>query len=266
MTQQYRAKKSLGQNFLKSSAIVAKMIHAAQLTAHDVVLEVGPGKGVLTRALLETGCRVIAVEKDSALVALLRETFAHEIASRRLTLVESDILKFNPVGYGLRSAHYKLIANIPYYITGEILRLFLSGAHQPERMVLLVQKEVAQRIVARDGAESILSLSVKAFGTPTLVASVPKKYFSPAPKVDSAVLLIANISRTNFTDADEARFFALVKAGFAHKRKVLTSNLSEFFDHDALAAFLKKRGRDVRARAENLSLPDWLSLARLSLK
>lgn len=258
----HRAKKSLGQNFLKSKAVVEKMIAAAQVTANDTVLEIGPGKGILTEALLHTGCTVIALEKDRELLPPLREKFANELAAKRLVLKEVDVLEFEPSNEPLLSGGYKLVANIPYYITGEILQKFLSNTHAPSCAALLVQKEVAQRIVARDGKESILSISVQAYGEPRLVMNVSKKYFSPAPKVDSAVLLIEKISKNNFGDVSEEKFFELVKAGFAHKRKVLTSNLSEYFKKETLEAFLNEHGRSQSARAEELSLSDWLTLSK----
>ncbi|GMU74063.1 MAG: ribosomal RNA small subunit methyltransferase A [Candidatus Campbellbacteria bacterium] len=258
----HRAKKHLGQNFLKSKVVVAKMVAAADILEGDVVLEIGPGKGVLTEALLQTGCVVVAIEKDRELLPLLQEKFQKEIAANKLHLIEDDILQFSPEKNTLLSHGYKLVANIPYYITGEILEKFLSNQHAPSCAVLLVQKEVAQRVVARDGRESILSISVKAFGTPKIVTAVPKKYFSPAPKVDSAVLLINNITKNNFKDMSEKRFFEIVKTGFAHKRKVLTSNLSSLFPKETLGAFFKEHGRPLSVRAEELSLSDWLSLSR----
>ncbi len=161
--QTHRAKKALGQHFLTSKKIVSEIASVAELTRDDTVLEVGPGKGVLTRALLETGAHVVAVEKDRDLVETLSHPFASEIDSKQLTIVQGDVLTFEPAAYGLKEHAYKLVANIPYYITGEIMRRFLSGGSQPERMVLLVQKEVAERVVARDTKESILSMSVKLY-------------------------------------------------------------------------------------------------------
>ncbi len=257
------AKKHLGQNFLKSKAAIARMVEAGAVHANDIVLEIGPGKGALTKALLATGAHVVAVEKDVDLIPLLQEKFAHEIATQQLELIEGDVLSFDPARHATTTHGYKLIANIPYYITGELLEYFLAHTHQPERAVLLVQKEVAQRIVARDERESILSLSVKVFGTPKLVMTVSKKYFSPAPKVDSAILCITDISRENFAHIHERDFFTIVKAGFAHKRKVLSSNLSHLFTKEALEHFLKTHGHDVRVRAEELSLSDWLALSTM---
>lgn len=259
----HRPKKSLGQNFLKSRVVVARILSAADVSENDTVLEIGPGKGVLTEALLSAGARVVAVEKDRELLPLLQEKFKKEIASQQLVLIEDNVLQFNPEEHDMLRDGYKLVANIPYYITGEILEKFLSHTHPPSCAVLLVQKEVAQRIIARDGKESILSISVKAYGTPRLVMNVSKKYFSPAPKVDSAVLCIDNISKNNFADVSEEHFFEIVKVGFAHKRKVLISNLSSHFKRETLEMFLKERGRSLRARAEELSLADWLALERI---
>ncbi len=258
----HRAKKHLGQNFLTSEKIVLDMVHAAGVTTADTVLEIGPGKGVLTRALLTHARRVVAIEKDSELVVLLNETFAHEIREGRLVLIENDIRDVLSKDTGLLPKTFKVVANIPYYITGEIIERVLSGAHQPETAALLVQKEVAQRIVARDSAESILSIAVKAYGVPRIARLVPKSFFTPRPKVDSAILVIDHISRKHFADADEARFFALVKQGFAHKRKKLASNLEGLVAKDAFASFAEERGLPEGARAEELSLEDWLALTR----
>ncbi|MCR4274621.1 MAG: 16S rRNA (adenine(1518)-N(6)/adenine(1519)-N(6))-dimethyltransferase RsmA [Candidatus Campbellbacteria bacterium] len=258
----HRAKKELGQNFLKSKLAISKIVEVASLSATDTVLEIGPGKGALTRALLDTGCTVIAIEKDGELIVLLQKTFAEEIASKKLTLIQGDIRTVDFSHYLLQATSYKLIANIPYYITGEILELFLEHGPQPERIVVLVQKEVAQRIVARDKKESILSLSVKAYGTPKIVMNVSKKYFSPAPKVDSAVLCISDISKKKFAGGDEKKFFTLVKAGFAHKRKQLVPNLASLVPKETLSRFLTEHGHSARERAEELSVDDWLALSQ----
>jgi 16S rRNA (adenine1518-N6/adenine1519-N6)-dimethyltransferase len=255
----HRAKKELGQNFLKSKVALNKIIEVGELSTNDTVLEIGPGKGALTRALLDTGCRVLAVEKDGELITHLQNIFAPEITSKQLHIIQDDIRSFNFSRYKLGAISYKLIANIPYYITGEILELFLAGEHKPERIVVLVQKEVAQRIVAHDEKESILSMSVKVFGIPKLVMNVSKKYFSPAPKVDSAILLITNIT-SNLSPADEKKFFMLVKAGFAHKRKQLVPNLASLIPKETLSRFLTEHGHSASARAEELSVSDWIAL------
>src|SRR3989344_5771535 len=223
-----KAKKSLGQNFLKSKKALKDMIGAGEVGENDIVLEAGPGKGALTEELLKKAGKVIAVEKDDMLVEFLRDKFKVEIESGKLELVHGDILEFNPATYHLQpktynlplttyhlppttfpsqSTTFKLIANIPYYITGQFLRKFLSGDTRPSKMVILLQKEVVKRIVANDGKESILSISIKAYGRPKNIGKVSKESFSPKPKVDSAILLIDNISRNFFKKIDEKRFF-----------------------------------------------------------
>jgi len=278
-----RAKKALGQNFLKSEPALRKIVEAGEINPSDVILEIGPGKGALTEKLLEKNCKVIAVEKDRELFEFLQNKFSSQISSGSLVLVHDDILKFEPSTYSLETKTYKIIANIPYNITGAILKKFLTANHQPESMVLMVQNEVAKRIVARDNKESILSISVKAYGEPKMVMKVPARYFSPAPKVDSAVIAITNISRKLFINNTqpeqgstlnnalnnafnkdkglEERFWEIVKTGFAHKRKKLSGNLKGFFVKrgEQKESLLKKFGDK---RAEDLNLGDWIELAK----
>lgn len=193
-----KSKKSLGQHFLKSHAVVQKMVETAAISREDIVLEIGPGKGVLTKALLECVGKVIAVEKDEQLRPFLENLFQEEIKKGTLELIFGDILQFTkekPLYKGSSFVKYKVVANIPYYITGEFLRAFLSGDFQPKSMTLLAQKEVAERIVASDGKESVLSISVKTYGVPTYVQTVLAHEFLPPPKVDSAILHISDISK-----------------------------------------------------------------------
>src|ERR1035437_5355248 len=218
------AKKSLGQNFLMHARIAERIALSAKLPADAVVFEIGPGTGMLTRELLKLSGKVIALEADHGLFEKLQSDFASEIASGRLELISGDIRTFDisslPKGYAL-------VANIPYYLTGEIFRMFLESKNQPSSMTLLVQKEVAERI-ARSKKDSILSLSVKAYGTPKYEFTVVRGAFRPAPKVDSAVLTVRDISRKNFASKqEEEKFFALLHAGFAHKRKFVRKNLTE---------------------------------------
>lgn len=271
-------KKSLGQNFLTSIPARIAIVKAGNLTASDVVLEIGPGRGFLTKGLLESGARVVALEKDRELLPVLAETFATEVESGQLTVTEGDVLEFNPaeyfstsnpalklsaIDYPLSTTPYKLIANIPYYITGAILSRYLSHDHQPTQMVVLVQKEVAERVVARDKKESILSLAVKVYGDPKIVYRVNKGSFNPIPKVDSAVLSIENISRKNFTNKEhEDLFFKLIKAGFAHKRKFTLSNLREVFPTVDFLTHFKTLSLSEKSRAEDVSLSLWLKLSQ----
>lgn len=259
------AKKSLGQNFLKSKVALMKMIEAGEVNSNDVVLEVGPGKGALTEKLVAIAKKVIAVEKDDRLILFLKDKFATDIATGKLEIVHGDILDFKE-----SEGKYKIIANIPYYITGLFLRKFLEETtNQPEKIVVMVQKEIAQRVVASPQAgqkESLLSMSIKAYGTPKMVMKVDKENFSPAPNVDSAILLISNISKKFFTENNisEQKFFEILHAGFAHKRKMLLGNLKEWstchVDH--LREVFKKCQVSEKIRAEDLNLQNWAELVK----
>lgn len=270
------AKKSLGQNFLKSKAALRAMIEAAKIGVESgggnanssaVVLEIGPGKGALTEALLEQNAHVVAIEKDNRLIELLQEKFKGEIASGQLQIIHGDALAFDPsTPFSSEHATYKIVANIPYYITGQFFKHYLTDINQPQSIVVMVQKEVAHRIVANDRKESLLSLSVKCYGTPRSIMTVQKKYFSPAPKVDSAIIAIENISRDFFNNipdnVSEKLFFTLIKAGFAHKRKVLISNLETLAPREKIKSIFEKLNISEKIRAEDLALSDWKNLAR----
>ncbi|MBI5644682.1 ribosomal RNA small subunit methyltransferase A [Candidatus Kaiserbacteria bacterium] len=249
----------LGQHFLKHTWAARKLAHAAAPRAGETIVEIGPGKGVLTRELLALSS-VIAIEKDETLVAKLRETFATELDSGRLQIISADIRDITPEQLGLHAGSYVVAANIPYYITGEIIRQFLSTDAQPRAMALLVQKEVAQRIVSKK--ESILSISVKAYGIPKIVEKVSRTHFSPPPKVDSAILLIADIAKSFFREISEERFFAVVRAGFASRRKFVANNLSALFDRATVQQHLEAAGIAEKARAEDVSLEQWKKLAQ----
>jgi len=258
------AKKSLGQNFLNSKAVARDIVRAAELLPNETVLEIGPGKGFLTSELLASGARVIAVEKDDRMIPILSEKFAEEVIKKQLILIHGDIMEKLERGLLGLPQTYKLVANIPYYLTGQIIRTFLESKSKPERTILMVQKEVATRIVARDKKESILSIAVKAYGTPKLIKKVPARYFTPAPKVDSAILAIENISGKNFPDtATEKLFFEIVRAGFAHKRKILAGNLKELLKETA-PQILKNVGIPENTRAEDLTLKHWLDITSKS--
>ncbi len=265
---QHRAKKSLGQNFLKNQGIIEKIADAADPTPDEVVLEIGPGQGALTKELLGRAGRVIAVEKDDQLFEYLKTEYASAINQNRFDLINGDILEFDPEVLRFYGS-YKLIANIPYNITGAIIEKFLSASFQPEMMVLMVQKEVAERIVAKDpktgrpGKESILSIAVKAYGIPTYICTVKAGSFVPAPSIDSAVIKISEISRKNFLNKHhEEVFFQLVKAGFAHKRKILAGNLKNILEPDLVAQAMNEGGILLNARAEDLGISQWLFLSR----
>lgn len=253
-------KKSLGQNFLQAQSYIELIAESAELVQGEKVLEIGPGEGALTRALLKRGAKVVAVEKDHRLIPILTETFEDSIKNKELTLIEADALECDPSTLGLVNGEYKLVANIPYYITGALLRQYLSGTNQPSLLIFLVQKEVAERI-AKSAKESLLSLSVKAYGTPKVVKTVPRGAFAPVPNVDSAILLIRTINRAQFRDAKhEERFFTLIHAGFAQKRKLLRSNLATILGEQTLSR-MEKAGIPEKARAEDVPLQKWLLLS-----
>lgn len=247
----------LGQHFLTGTWAARLLAEAVDVRPHETILEIGPGKGALTKELLATGAHVTAIEKDPDFVVRLRKS---NMEQTRLTLVEADIRDITPEKLGLK--HYVVAANIPYYITGEIIRQFLEAIVQPRAMALLVQKEVAGRIVARDSKESILSLSVKAYGNPKIVARVSRGNFSPPPSVDSAILLIADISKKFFRDVGEVTFFRVVKAGFASKRKFLANNLSVRFGKDTVIAAFNQCGVGPSIRAEDVRLEVWKNLTQ----
>lgn len=256
-----KPKKSLGQNFLTSHTVVNDIVRAAALNKSDVVLEVGPGKGILTEVLLKKADKVITIEKDRRLIPFLEEKFEEEIKEQRLKIIEGDILTYDIKKLGVQNGKYKLVANIPYYITGKFLQKTLTSNIQPSKVVLLLQKEVAQRI-AREKKESILSISIKVYGTPKYIKTVPARYFKPRPKISSAIIAIENISKNNFKTIDEKSFFALVKQGFSQKRKKLLSNLKILADTKALEICFQELGIDSNARAEEISTKIWLTIAK----
>jgi 16S rRNA (adenine1518-N6/adenine1519-N6)-dimethyltransferase len=263
------AKKSLGQHFLTSVSALQKIIEASNITSGEVVLEVGPGRGVLTEKLLQAGAKVIAVEKDDELIPVLEEQFASHIKTGRLRLVHGDILELPASELVTGHIPFKIVANIPYYITGHFLRLFLSGNTQPTSMTLLIQKEVALRIIGKEKLSdrpdtsiknSVLSISIQAYGTPEYVATVPRGAFSPAPKIDSAIIHIKNISKDNFENIMEDFFFKIVSTGFAQKRKKLFGNLKKITSKEIRKRAFSTCGISIDVRAEELTINNWLCL------
>jgi len=255
----------LGQHFLKDKKILSSIIAAADLQKNDRVLEIGPGKGVLTNELLKHVEHVTAIEKDSALVETLSERFKDDIVAKKLELIKGDVRNIDLNKLSFSKQPFKLIANIPYYITGELLKTFLGGKIKPERIVFLMQKEVAERILGkstRGDKESILSLSVKAYGAPHYIRTVSKKSFSPEPSVSSAVLAIEDISDKRLSGVAEKTFFEVVKTGFAQKRKFLKSNLKTLEQTDVLEEVLNELNIPNKARAEDVSFEDWVELTR----
>ncbi|HEY4519695.1 MAG TPA: 16S rRNA (adenine(1518)-N(6)/adenine(1519)-N(6))-dimethyltransferase RsmA [Candidatus Paceibacterota bacterium] len=251
----------LGQHFLTNPWAAKKLVEASGADGKTTILEIGPGRGALTREILAVGASVIAIEKDEALVTHLQETFSDACAKGALRIVEGDVRTIELHTLGI-VGEYTVAANIPYYITGEIIRKLLTTPKQPKTVALLVQKEVAERIVARDTKESILSLSVKCYGEPSIAARVSRGNFTPAPSVDSAILVIRNISRDFFTDIDEEKFFEIIRRGFASKRKKLANNLGVAFGRTHIEGVFEKLELSPNVRAEDVSLEMWKNITR----
>lgn len=264
-----RAKKSLGQHFLRSKTALQQILSASHLSKEDDVLEIGPGEGALTRELLATGAKVTAIETDGRCVEILKELFSAEIEDKRLILIQGDIRsevtqKELFSRKALANRPYKLIANIPYYITGFLFRLFLEHLNQPTQIIFLIQKEVAHEIVARDGKEGILSLSVKAYGDTRIVAKVKREAFSPAPKVDSSIISVENISKDRLGRLSDDQFFRVVKAGLHAKRKMLLGNLKQSLglQKKELETIFEKLHISTSIRGEDVPIEQWISLAK----
>lgn len=254
-------KKSLGQNFLVNPRMLDKIVEAAEITKEDVVLEVGPGTGNLTQKIADKARKVIVIEKDKRLIPVLRKKFKNT----NVEIAEGDILKLNSqhshVIRELASRSYKVVANIPYYITSRFLRKIFTEWPRPKLVVLTIQKEVAQRITAKPPKMSLLSVSVQFFAEPKIINYISKENFRPRPKVDSAIIKLTPKEKLPFDNHE--KFFKITKAGFSQKRKFLISNLEKLsFGKNELAAIFEKIKIGPKSRAENLSLDDWIKLAR----
>ncbi len=262
------AKKSLGQNFLHNQGVIRTVVISAGVFAGAHVLEIGPGHGALTAEMLAAGLRVTAVEADKNLCEILEKRFETEITAGTCVVIHADITEYDESQMIMTSGDrgYHVIANIPYYLSGFIFRKFLSSNHQPKSMTLVVQKEVAERIVARDDKESLLSLSVKVYGNPIVKGKISAGSFSPAPKVDSAIIHIADISKKNFTNqTQEELFFKIIKTAFAHKRKQLVTNLKPIINdlgEEKLDKIFSELNLPETVRAEDINLSQWLALTR----
>ncbi len=260
-----RAKKGLGQHFLVDEEVLQLIVSAAQLTPADVVMEIGPGLGVLTRELARQAGWVIAVELDNQLAAILRETLA---SSQNVTIINEDVLKIEPAAWleesktKLSSTSYKVVAILPYYITSPTLRHFLEAAVKPQSIVVMVQKEVAEEITAQPGRMSLLSISVQLYGQPEIIGYVPAGCFYPAPAVDSAILKIALYPQPVAEIADKESFFALVRAGFSAARKQIANSLAQGLGLPKVEvlSLLERANIAPQRRAETLSLEEWAHL------
>lgn len=253
-----RPKKSLGQNFLHDDNVLRRIAAAAELEPGDEVLEIGPGLGALTEVLAETAGRVVAVELDDRLIPILAERLAR---LPQATLVHGDILQHDPAL--LFDGPYKAIGNVPYYITGAILRHLLAAAHKPRLFVLTVQEEVARRMAAAPDEMSLLAATVQYFGRPAIAFTIGAGAFWPRPDVDSAVVKVAPHPEPQLDPAAEAIYFTLVRVGFSQRRKQLQKNLRALGrPGEEIAAALAQAGIDGRRRAETLAVEEWLALAR----
>lgn len=249
-----RPSRGLGQNFLIDNAILTRIVHAAALEPSDEVLEVGPGLGILTRELLARAKRVVAIELDRQLINVLPRILGEP---QKLELVQADVLKFNPADY-FADRQYKVVANLPYYITSPTLRHFLEAPARPKIMVIMVQKEVGERIVAQPGDMSLLAVSVQYYGEPRLVGYVPAEAFYPAPKVDSAIVSIEVFEHPRF-EVNTEKFFKLVTAGFAQPRKQLHNVLQQnlWMPPGSATELLREADIEPSQRAQTLSMQDW---------
>jgi 16S rRNA (adenine1518-N6/adenine1519-N6)-dimethyltransferase len=252
-----KPRKGLGQNFLLSERLLERIIAAADLDPKDTVLEVGAGLGALTRRLAQSCGRVVALEVDGRLLPLLQETLA---PFPNVQVVRGDILALEPGD--LVSPPYKVVANLPYYITSAVLRHFLEARVKPSLMVVTVQREVAQRIVASPGQMSLLAVSVQFYGHPRIVAKAPPGAFYPSSGVTSAVLRIDLYESPPVEVADVERFFEIVRAGFSQRRKQLRNSLSQGLDlpADEVVQALRRVGLQEMQRAQELSIEQWARL------
>ena len=248
-----RPHKGLGQNFLQDETALQKIVNVAELHPDDNVLEIGPGLGSLTRYLSLVSHSVIAVELDQDLFPALTAVLA---PYSNVRLVHGDILELNPAEL-MDTSDYVVVANIPYYITSAVIRHLLESASRPRRVVLTVQREVAERICAGPGDMSLLALSVQVYGKPSIEKTIPAAAFHPAPKVDSAVVKIEIYPEPVIPPARLDMFFRLAKSGFGQKRKTLRNSLGALLGREQAEILLAKAGIDPMRRAETLSLEEW---------
>ncbi|MCK5084543.1 MAG: ribosomal RNA small subunit methyltransferase A [Candidatus Pacebacteria bacterium] len=290
--------KSLGQNFLIDKTVLDKIVEVSDLNKKDVVFEIGPGFGTLTEELSKKCGKVVAIEKDRKLAELLKSRWLHSpdrvvepfvqngstalkgLWSQRVkntVVINDDILRVDLnefINNYSSDGKYKLVSNIPYYITSPIIKLFLESDVKPELIVLLVQKEVAERICAKPGKLSILALSVQVYGEPEIAGFVDRSSFYPEPKVDSAILKIKNISRDAIMGKDAINrvstkdLFRIIKIGFSSKRKKLANNLSAglHISRTQSEELLSEAGISSNARAQELGLEDWRKLTEMILR
>jgi 16S rRNA (adenine1518-N6/adenine1519-N6)-dimethyltransferase len=258
-----KARKRLGQHFLVEEDVLDCILSAAELRSQDVVIEVGPGLGMLTSKLAEKAAKVIAVELDPRLTGVLRKRLR---LFTNVRIIQGDILKLTParlleadLGAVESGRNYRVVANLPYYITSPVLHHFLEASWKPSLMVIMVQKEVGEAIAASCGKMSLLSVSTQFYSKPTIIAYVPRRSFYPPPKVDSIVLRLDVYSKLPMEISDTDGFFDIVASGFSSPRKQLRNSLAQGLriTSDQVAFLLEKAGIEAKRRAESLSLEEW---------
>jgi 16S rRNA (adenine1518-N6/adenine1519-N6)-dimethyltransferase len=262
-----RARKGLAQHFLIDEEVLNLIVSAANLTPADIIMEIGPGLGVLTQELAKRAGHVIAIELDDKLAEVLKQRMS---SFSNVTIINADVLEIDPAailkehrgefpqGEGI-ALRYKVVANLPYYITSAVLRHFLEASLKPESLVVMVQKEVAEAIAAEPGRMSLLSVSVQFYGEPRIVGQVAAACFYPAPEVDSALLRIDVYTQPAAPVADERGFFDLVRAGFSAARKQIANSLAQGLDRPRaeVLPLLERAGISPQRRAETLTLGEW---------
>ena len=257
-----RARKGLGQHFLIDGEVLKLITSAAELSPGDVVVEVGPGLGILTKELARQAGWVIAIELDNKLAALLKQTMA---SFDNVTIINDDVLKIEP-GALLKEQKvktpYKVVANLPYYITSPVLRHFLEASAKPKIMLVMVQKEVANAIAAKPGEMSLLSVSVQFYGEPRIISYVPAQCFYPAPEVDSAILRIDLYPQPAVAVTDVGSFFEFLRAGFTAPRKQIVNSLAQGLGlaKGEVLSLLERANIVPQRRAETLTLGEWAGL------
>ncbi|XOB42768.1 MAG: 16S rRNA (adenine(1518)-N(6)/adenine(1519)-N(6))-dimethyltransferase RsmA [Candidatus Nealsonbacteria bacterium] len=258
----YRIKpsKKLGQNFLIDEKAFDKILKATNLSKNDVVIEIGPGIGNLTVKLAQKAKKVIAIEKDKRMCEILEKELKNQ-EIKNVQIINNDVLKLNPILYTLKP--YKIIANLPYYITSAVIRKFLEFKKPPESMILMIQKEVAQRICAKPTKMSLLAVSVQFYAKPKIISYISKKSFWPEPKVDSAIIKIVPL-KTKFSKKFTEKFFKIVKAGFSHPRKQLINNLAKKLklEKERIREWLLENNVQPSQRAETLGVDEWQKLTK----
>lgn len=251
-------KKELGQHWLKDRDMLEAIAEEAVITHSDTVLEIGPGLGTLTGVLLSRAKQVIAVEYDKQLA----DKLPGQYPGKNLRVANQDILQFD---FNTLPQNYKVVANVPYYITNKIVQALIQADNKPSEIVLLVQKEVAERIAAGPGAMSMLALATQVYATASLGVEVPREYFTPPPKVDSQVIVLTMLDTPKVDASEQKQFFRVAKAGFSAKRKKLRSSLSGglMIPKSDVETVLEKAGVSPDARAEDVSIEQWLTISRL---